>query len=76
MQRHKDDAETGADGVRAWKEPLNLLGRGAGGDVVILRVQAQEFIADASAGEVGDVPRAAEGGEDLNSRGASGMDWA
>ena len=52
---HGDHAERGADGQRAAvaEEVADLVGRGAGGDVVIFGREAEQFVADAAAGPEG-----------------------
>src|SRR5438270_229687 len=47
---HLDDAEAGADGDGAAEQRLDLLGPGVGGDVVVVRLAAEELVADAAAG--------------------------
>ena len=45
-----DDAEAGADGDGAAEQAAHLLRPGVGGDVVVLRHQAQQLVAHAAAG--------------------------
>ena len=45
-----DDAEMRADGVGAREERLHLLGACIGGDVVVMRFEAEEHVAHASTG--------------------------
>lgn len=50
-----DDAEVSADELGAGEELEDLVRGGAGGDVVVVGLAAEEFVADAAAGEVGGV---------------------
>jgi hypothetical protein len=50
-----DDAEADADGDGAAEEALDFVGAGGGGDVEVLGDEAEEFVADAAAGEEGFV---------------------
>ena len=50
-----DDAEVCADELGAREEGEDLVRGGAGGDVVVVGLAAEEFVADAAAGEVGGV---------------------
>ena len=61
------DPEVGADERGASEERGNAVWGGVGGDVVVRRGEAQEFIAHAAAGEVGDVSGVAERSDDANS---------
>lgn len=51
----EDDAEGLADCTGAFEEGLDALRVGIGGDVVVVGVVAEKFIADAATGEVGGV---------------------
>ena len=51
----EDDAEMGADGLGVGEKFLHLGGFGRGGDVIVVRVESEEFVPHAAAGEIGDV---------------------
>ncbi len=61
---HEDDAEVGADGESAREHVEDDVGAGAGGDVVVLGLAAEEQVADAAPGEVSLKARGAQRGED------------
>jgi hypothetical protein len=59
-----------ADGDGPWEEALDFLRPGAGGDVVILGLDAAQHVADAAAGVIGDVAGVAQTADD---RGGDGF---
>ena len=61
---HENDSERRADRLGVMKEFPHPFGDGIGGDVVIIRLVSHQQIADASTGEIGDVPGRAEVGHD------------
>ena len=63
-----DDAEMRAHGDGAREEALDFLRAGAGGDVVVLGLDAAQHVADAAAGEIGDVAGIAETANDGQAR--------
>ncbi len=69
----EDDAESRADSLCVAKQLANALGRGIGGDVVILGIDAEEPVADAAAGEVGNVTALAKALDD--GQGVWAMAW-
>ena len=54
VDHHDDHAELRADGDRVVEQFLHDLGTRVGGDIVILRLDAEHAVAHTSAGEVGD----------------------
>jgi hypothetical protein len=54
VDHHDDHAEARADGDRVVEQFLHDLGARVGGDIVILRRDAERAVANAAAGEVGD----------------------
>ena len=60
----EDDAEVGSDREGAGKRASDLVGRGGGGDVVVLWGEAEEEVADAAAGEEGLMAGGAERARD------------
>ena len=65
----QDYAEVGADGEGLGKQRDDLVGRGGGGDVVVLGVDAEQQVADAAAGEVGLMAGLAQGERDAQGGG-------
>jgi len=64
--QHAEDAERLAGEIgHAREKALHLLGPRAGGDVVVLRLPAEEPVADAAPGEIGDVALALQARHDL-----------
>ena len=55
------DLEAAADDARAAEQGAHLLGRGIGGDVVILRVDAGDQVAHRAADDIGLVPGLLQG---------------
>src|SRR6185436_15674980 len=61
-----DDAEAPADDESTPEQRLHLLGRGVGGDVEVLRAQAEEQVAHGAADDVGLVAGVGERRDDLD----------
>jgi hypothetical protein len=59
--QHFDNAKGLADRDRVFKRGLDFVGRGAGGNVEVLRVAAQQQVAHAPAGQVGIMALRAQG---------------
>ena len=57
---HEDHPKSCSDGLGVLEKLSHTRRRGVGGDVVILRSNAKQFIAHAPAGEIGDVPALAQ----------------
>ncbi len=69
--------ERRSDGLGCGEEGADFLGRGIGGDVPIRGLEAQERVADAAPGEVGDVAAVAQpfkNGQGVGAR-AEGFHW-
>ena len=65
VHHHDDRAELRSDGDGVGEHGLDRLGRGAGGDVVVLGGPPQEPVAHATAGEVGFVAGVPETPDDM-----------
>ena len=63
---HLDDAEAAPRSRCAAEQRPDLLRPGVGGDVVVLRGEAEEFVADAAAGPQGRVPGLLELADDVD----------
>ena len=50
---HQDDPKVSTDGIGVGEKLLNLVGGGRGGDIIVLRLCAEQHISHASTGEVG-----------------------
>ena len=64
--QHDDDTELFADGNSVRKERLDLIGRGVGGHVVIMRLAPEQRIAHAAAGPEGFKSGVAQAADDLS----------
>jgi hypothetical protein len=64
--QHLDDAERHPDGDRAGEQAPHVVGQRRRGDVVVLRLDPQQLVADAAAGEKGLVAGLLEGADDLD----------
>ena len=71
-----DDAERRADGDGAAEQAADLFGPGRGGDIVILRLEAEQFVAHAAAGEERLVARVAQGADRHRRRIRARAAWA
>ena len=50
---NQDDPEVSTDGIGVGEKRLNLVRGGRGGDIIVLRLCAEQHISHASTGEVG-----------------------